>query len=163
MGELAQRAGVSRATVFTRFRSKLGVLEALSTRCAGGPELQAIRDAIEINDPEQALEALIAASCTFWESQGYILAQLKAIVVLEPEASTLIEEQRRAQSDVLDAFVRRLERGGRLRSGLTRARALANLHLLTSLEAYGELRWGSGLSRRQTAETLTDLARGLLR
>src|SRR5262249_26734995 len=45
MDDLARRAGVARATVFSRFGSKLGVLEALSLRCAGGPEMRAIREA----------------------------------------------------------------------------------------------------------------------
>jgi hypothetical protein len=36
---------VARATVFSRFGSKLGVLEALSERCAGGPEMRAVREA----------------------------------------------------------------------------------------------------------------------
>jgi len=163
MEELAQRAGVSRATVFTRFQSKLGVLEALTRRCQGGPEIQAIRDAIEIDDPAGALDALLAASCEFWELQGFILAQLKAIVVLEPEASTLIDEQRREQRVVIERLVRRLDQAGRLRPGLTRPRATASLHLLTGLESYAELRQGSGLSQRHAAEMLTELARTLLR
>jgi hypothetical protein len=40
---------------------------------------------------------------------------------------------------------------------------VASLHLLIGLEAYRELRHGSGLSRRQTTEALTELARALLR
>jgi AcrR family transcriptional regulator len=163
MEELAQRAGVSRATVFTRFQSKLGVLEALSRRCSGGPELQAIRDAVELDDPVEALAAFVAASCAFWDLQGFILAQLKAIVVLEPEASTLIDEQRREQREVVERLVRRLERSGHLRPGVTRQRAVATIHLLTSLESYRELRRGAGMSRRQSAQNLTELARSLLR
>src|SRR5215468_2139784 len=81
MDDLALRAGVSRATVFSRFGSKVGVLEALSTRCAGSPEMQAIRDALTVDDPVAALDALVDAGCDHWERQGFILIQLKAIVV----------------------------------------------------------------------------------
>jgi hypothetical protein len=104
----------------------------------------------------------VAASCSFWELQGFILAQLKAIVVLEPEASTLIAEQRRQQRGIIDGLVRRLDGDGFLRPGVTRPRAAATIHLITSLESYRELRHDSGLSRRQSTETLTELARALL-
>src|SRR5215831_10120866 len=76
MDELARRAGVSRATVFTRFGSKLGVLEALSVRCAGGPEMRALREAQAIEDPVAAVEAVLAAGCDLWEQEGYIMVQL---------------------------------------------------------------------------------------
>src|ERR687895_1856942 len=83
MEELAAAAGVSRATVFNRFGSKLGVLQALFTRAMEGPEMGAIREALELEDPVASLEALIGAACAIWESQGYIHEQLQAIVVLE--------------------------------------------------------------------------------
>src|SRR5215468_9901406 len=91
--DLARRAGVSRATVFSRFGSKLGVLEALSARCAGGPEMRALRDAQGVGDPVAAVDAVLTAGCDLWEKEGYIMVQLKAILVLEPEASSIIDAQ----------------------------------------------------------------------
>ena len=82
---------MSRATVFTRFGSKLGVLEALSRRCAGGPEMRALRDAQGVEDPVAAVDAVLDAGCDLWEKEGYIMVQLKAIVVLEPDASAIID------------------------------------------------------------------------
>src|ERR671914_934105 len=76
MDELAAAAGVSRATVFNRFGSKLGVLQALFTRAMEGPEMDAIREALELEDPVASLEHVIAAACAIWESQGYIHEQL---------------------------------------------------------------------------------------
>jgi AcrR family transcriptional regulator len=70
--DLARRAGVSRARVFARFGSKLGVLEALSLRCAGGPEMRALRDAQGVEDPVAAVDALLDAGCDLWEKEGYM-------------------------------------------------------------------------------------------
>jgi AcrR family transcriptional regulator len=70
--DLARRAGVSRARVFARFGSKLGVLEALSLRCAGRPEMRALRDAQGVEDPVAAVDALLDAGCDLWEKEGYM-------------------------------------------------------------------------------------------
>ncbi|HEX6229248.1 MAG TPA: TetR/AcrR family transcriptional regulator [Solirubrobacterales bacterium] len=162
MDELAAAAGVSRATVFNRFGSKLGVLQALFTRCMEGPEMRAIQEALEIEDPVISLERVIEAACGIWEVGGYIHEQLQAIVVLEPGASALIEEQRDEQRADLQGLTRRLARAGRLRPGLGEARAVATLHMLTSLETFLWLRREYGLSLRQTRETITEQARILL-
>jgi AcrR family transcriptional regulator len=162
MDELAAAAGVSRATVFNRFGSKLGVLQALFARGMESPEMQAIREALEIEDPVAALDALIDAACAIWEAHGYIHEHLEAIAVLEPDASALIREQSDQQRADLQGLTRRLARAGRLRPGLSEPRAVATLHMLTSLESFLRLRREHGLSLRQTRETITELARTLL-
>src|SRR5918996_2445627 len=154
MDELAAAAGVSRATVFNRFGSKLGVLQALFTRGMEGPEMQAIQEALAIEDPVEALEAVIEAACVIWEAYGLIHEQLQAIVVLEPGASALIERQREEQRGDLKGLTRRLARASRLRSGISEARATATLHMLTSIESFMWLRRAYGLSLRQTGETI---------
>jgi AcrR family transcriptional regulator len=163
MEELAEAAGVSRATVFNRFGSKLGVLQALFERCMEGPEMEVIQAALEIEDPVDALEAVIEASCAIWEVSGFVHEQLQAIVVLEPGATALVDRQREEQRDDLRGLVRRLARAGRLRKEYSEAHAVAALHMLTSLETFLWLRREYGLSARRTRETMADLARALLR
>jgi AcrR family transcriptional regulator len=163
MEEIAAAAGVSRATVFNRLGSKLGMLEALFTRAMESPEAQAIDEALAIKDPVASLEALIGAASAVWETHGYIHEQLEAIVVLEPEASAPVERHREEQRRDLQGLTRRLARTGRLRPGLGEARATATLHLVTSLESFLLLRRQHQLSLRQTQETLVDLAQALLR
>jgi AcrR family transcriptional regulator len=163
MDELAAAAGVSRATVFNRFGSKLGVLQALFVRAMEGPKMEAIREALEIEDPVAALEAAIEASCAIWDTEAYIHEQLQAIVVLEPDASALIDQQKEEQRADLQGLARRLAKAGRLRPGVSEARAVATLHMLTSMESFLWLRREYGLSLRQTRDTITELARTQLR
>ena len=163
MDELAAAAGVSRATVFNRFGSKLGVLQTLFARAMEGPQMDAIREALEIEDPVAALESAIRASSAILDLEGYIHEHLQAIAILEPDARALIDEQKQDQRADLRTLVRRLSKAGRLRPGLGEARAAATLHTLTSLETFLWLRREYGLSLRQTRDTITALARTVLR
>ena len=163
MEELASAAGVSRATVFNRFGSKLGVLQALFNRGMEGPEMQAITDALAIEDPVAALEAVVEAACAIWETYGAVHLQLQAVGTLEPEATTLVDQQREQQRAEIEELIRRLAKAGRLRPGISQTRAAATLHMLTSLESFVWLRRDYGLSLRQTRDTIAELARTLLR
>jgi AcrR family transcriptional regulator len=155
--ELADLAGVSRATVFSRFGSKLGVLQELSVRCAGGPEMRAIRAASAIEDPVEAVKAIIDASCNHWELQGHILLTLKAVVELEPGVVQMIDNQRKDQRGVMEDLARGLKRVGHVH-GLSVDEAASALHLITSVETFMELRRNAGLSLNATKKVLRTMA-----
>jgi TetR/AcrR family mexXY operon transcriptional repressor len=160
VAELADKAGVSRATVFSRFGSKLGILEALALRCSGGPEMRAIRAALAQEDADRLIPQLVEASCEQWERQGHILLTLKAVEELDADASALVDDQRHDQRQGMEHVVRTMERAGRL-GELTRQQAAAALHLVTSVESFMELRRNAGLSLPATKRVLTKTALGL--
>jgi hypothetical protein len=139
------------------------VLETLFTRGMEGPEMAAIQEALALEDPVAALEAVVGAGCEIWEAYGDVHVQLQAVGVLERDAAALVDRQREEQRAGLERLMRRLAKAGKLRPGLGEARATATLHMLTSLESFLWLRQAYGLSLRQTRETLAELARTLLR
>src|SRR5262245_32111098 len=161
MDDLARRAGVARATVFSRFGSKLGVLEALSRRCAGGAEMRALREAQGVQDPVAAVDALLRACCDLWEKEGDIMVQLKAILVLEPDASEIIDAQYDDQRRGMERLARGLQQAGRLRKGWSVSRATAALHALTSVETFMLLRRDHGLPLAKVKQTIVELSRAI--
>jgi AcrR family transcriptional regulator len=158
--ELAEKAEVSRATVFSRFGSKLGVLEALAVRCSGSSQILAIRAAAELADPAEAVTAIVQAGCDHWELQAHILVTLKAVSELEPGAVSMVEDQNEDQRSTMDRLAKGLERESRL-NGLTRAQAAAALHMITSVESFIQLRRNGGLSLASTKAVLGAAVDGL--
>lgn len=163
MDDLATAAGVSRATVFSRFGTRLGVLEALNERCSGSPEILAIRATFEIDDPLIRLASLVKTSCTFWEQWGGVQLHLRAIVTLEPEVRPLIEAQRQQQSEGCRELAARLATAELLRPDVDPSTAGTTLHMLTSLETFDELRHHGGLDLEATINVVHSLTQSLLR
>ena len=160
VAELAEKAGVARATIFSRFGGKLGVLETLAVRCSGGPTMRAIRQAEALDDPVAVVRGLVPAACDHWELQGHILLTIKAIAELEPGAIQMVDDQRKDQRQSMEDLTRRLDAEGRLRE-LNRAQAASALHLITSVESFMELRRNAGLSLAATKKVLMTMAEGL--
>ena len=160
VADIAERAEVSRATVFSQFGSKLGILEALAVRCSGGPQMLAIREAVALDDATRVLDALVEATCEHWEIQGHILLTLKAVSELEPGALTLIDEQRVDQRDSVARVVDTMRAAGPT-GPLSRAQLIGAMHLLTSVESFMELRRGAGLSMAATKAVLKRSANAL--
>jgi hypothetical protein len=112
--------------------------------------------------PGGAVEALLLAGCDLWEKEGYIMVQLKAIVVLEPDASRIIDEQYADRRSGMERLARGLKKAGRLREGWSVARATAALHALTSVETFMLLRRDHGLPLATVKQTIVELSRDLL-
>jgi AcrR family transcriptional regulator len=156
--QVADRAGVSRATLYQHFRSRLELVDAICETFDLNPALLRLREIVESPDADAALAGTIAESMRFWSSEDAVLRHLYGVASIDPAAHDLVERQRADRRRELERLVRNLARAGALR---TERRALNLLLVLTSYETVRELR-ESGLTDRQLTTTLQQAARDLL-
>src|SRR3954465_8973827 len=60
--EVADRAGISRATLYQHFGSRLELVDAICDTFAVNPALLTIREVVELEDPDAALSETMAAT-----------------------------------------------------------------------------------------------------
>ena len=136
---MAERAGVSRATLYTHFGSRTGLVDSICERLNATPSLQEIRRTTDA-------ARLIELSVGFWAEDERIFEQLYGAAAVDPAAGDFVERQRR-------------DRAKEIRRIATSKEQQAQLLLLTSFETYRELRRGVGLSQAEVTKTLQALLR----
>jgi AcrR family transcriptional regulator len=159
--QVADRAGIARATLYQHFASRLDLIDAICDTFDANPALLRIREVVELADADAALAETIAQTIRFWSSEQAILTQLYGVAAIDPAAQELVDRQREDRRGEMSRLIGHLRGARRLRSGLSERRALAQLMLLTSFESYRELRV-AGLSDRELTSVLQDGARRLL-
>src|SRR3954447_16579196 len=137
--EVAARAEISRATLYQHFGSRLDLVDAICDTFAVNPALLAIREVVELPDPDAALDETVANSIRFWSSEDAVLRQLYGVVAVDAAAQDLVDRQRSDRRGELQRLVAHLRKSRRLRKGVGEGRALALLLVLTSYETFGEL------------------------
>jgi AcrR family transcriptional regulator len=159
--EVAERAGIARATLYQPFRSRLDLVDAICDTFDVNPALLTIRKVVEHPDPDAALAETIANTIRFWSSEDAVLAQLYGVVAIDPAARDLVDRQRADRRSEMQRLIRNLSASGSLNPGLNQRKALALIMLLTSYESFTELRQ-AGLSERDLTTSLQNSARALL-
>src|SRR6059036_3902011 len=133
---VAERAGISRATLYQHFRSRLELVDAICETFDANPALLELRQVTELPDAETALDKTIANSIRFWSSEDAVLRQLYGVAAIDPAAQNLVDRQRTDRRSELERLVRNLEGADRLRPSARRALGL--LLVLTSYETFQE-------------------------
>jgi AcrR family transcriptional regulator len=157
--QVADRAGISRATLYQHFGSRLALVDVICDGFAVNPALVALRESVELPDTDSALAETIANAVRFWASEDAVLAQLYGVTAIDPAAQDLVDRQRADRRGEMSRLARHLHKAGRL--AVTERQALAQLMVLTSYETYRELRQ-AGVHERDLAKTLLQSARSLL-
>lgn len=159
--EVADRAGIARATLYQHFRSRVDLVDAICDTFAVNPALVELREVVGLEDAEAALAGTIAQAMGFWSSEDAVLRQLYGVAAIDPAAQDLVDRQRDDRRGEMERLARNLRAAGRLRKGIGERRALSLLMVLTSYESYCELRL-AGVSERELVKTLQDSGRALL-
>jgi AcrR family transcriptional regulator len=159
--DVADRAGVSRATLYLHFRSRLDLVDSICDVMGENPALVELRETVRLSDPDEALEQTIAQAIRFWVSEDTVLGQLYGVVAVDPAAKDFVERQTADRRGELENLARNLRRSGRLRNGMSEKRALTLLLVLTSYGSYREVR-DAGMGERETVKLLLETARRTL-
>jgi AcrR family transcriptional regulator len=146
--QIATRAGVSRATLYQHFRTRLGLVDALCDSFDANPALLRLRQDVDL---DEWIDRVVA----FWASEEKVLEQLYGVAAVDPAAAELVERQRTDRYSELRRLLARLGDYDRTE--------FAALAALTSFDAYRELRRGARLSRAEVVRTIQTTARAVLR
>jgi AcrR family transcriptional regulator len=157
--DVARIAGVSRATVYGHFGSRTGLVDAVCETLGASGERAALRAALELPDPVDALRASLEASTAFWAAEEAMLGQLTALAGIDPAAADWRARQRADRRAHCAELVTRLDGAGALEDA---PQALDLLLVATSFEAFAELREHAGASVESASRTLARMATAIL-
>ena len=137
---VAQRADVSRATVYYQFRSKLGLLEALFDSVAAAGGMAGLPGAFGQPDPLVALDDFIAVFGRFWGSDRLLHRRLRGLAAVDPDLGAALQarqEWRRNGATALVGQAHRRARGPAGRGGARRDRRAVHADQLRDLRQLG--------------------------
>src|SRR5258708_14190267 len=170
VGKVAERAGVSRITIYNQFGSKAGLLAALSTEAglppAGTP---AVDPGVEPGaDPADDLRRRIEQACAAWAANPRLYRQLAGRPPGAPglalgAAGLALGAAGLASRDGPDydhALAERLAAAGRLRPGCSIKEAEDVIGILTSFPVFDRLHKEGRRSASAVAEILLRMASG---
>jgi AcrR family transcriptional regulator len=138
--EIAERAGVSRQTVYAQFGSKRGVLQTLAEHIEiesfGRGMVDGAQDTL---DPARTLRDGIADQLAFFAANADLLRTFKAQAAHEPDFRAVWEDRRRERLLAIRILLEPLASEGKLRSGWSIDEAGDWLWSLTNFERYDEM------------------------
>src|SRR5262245_41942718 len=115
---VAHEAGVSRMTVYYRFGSRRGLLEALFDDLAARGHIEELPQAFAQPDPLRALAEFIEIFAGFWASGGVLIRRLQAMGEIDPELGEALRARQERRRHGLIVIVGRIAQRRNLPSPL---------------------------------------------
>lgn len=149
---IAERADVARATVFSHFGSKGGVLAALVERSSERGGSGDLVEAMSGPDTLHALRVVLDAGTRLWAHERPLLTALRAAAG-DPAVAVAWADKAAGRRQTMAHLAGRLAADGHLAAGLSEADAAHLLDLLTSFETHEHLAGPAGTGRTPTEIT----------
>ena len=164
---IAQRAGVSEATVYSIVKSKAGLLHALMHDAMFGPRFQDAQEQLAgVTDPVERIAQTAHVARAIYEGESGELSLLMKASAFSPELRKTQQAFEVLRRDMQRERIDALFKAGQARRGLDKRTASTVLWMLTSRDIYHKLVHESGWSpdeyqgwlERTLLESLTDSA-----
>ena len=153
---VAQRARVTRATVYQRFGSRPKLLQALFDDLAREGGMWDLRKAFALPDPDMALEKFVATFAHFWTVHRAIQRRVIGLGALDTELGRTLVERQEWRRGALNTIVQRF--------GIAKAAhadAVDVLFTLTSFQTFDMLA-GAKRTPEDVLPQVLQLARAVL-
>lgn len=134
---VARRAGVARMTVYNRFGSKAGLLEALFDSIAKTGEFARMADVFRETDPVATLDAFVALFGRFWTAKRGAHKKLSAAAASDPELDAAIAARNERRRQAIKELVRRL--AGHRDAAISDEALVEALFVLLSFDTFNSL------------------------
>ena len=138
--EVAQEAGVSRATIYKSVGSRRALLAAVVEDQGRLIQFDRVLAAAQLDDPVRAVIATVRESCRSWDVMPVAIRKTLALAALDLEVRELVQKYERYRRLEMTALVERVHRAGLLKTGADIESAAASLALLTDFQAFDHLR-----------------------
>lgn len=161
VGRIAERADVTRATVYHHFDTKLGLIEALVNDAADSAGLAEILAIGERAETAGEVRELLDAFARFWASHEVLFRNVIGLAGVDPEAAAVVEARDENRRRGLEELAGRLATRGVLTPEVSETEASQTLWLLTSFPVFDHLHRRSRLDVEHVARTLSRLASSL--
>ena len=152
---VADKAGVTRLTVYNQFGSRRALLEAVFDEMAVRGGLHRIPAVMAGTDPQAGLLQVIGIFCDFWSFGCDALGPLHAAGASDPEFGASVRERNERRRRLLSVLVRRLAKDRKLRPKAP-GDLIDVLFALTSFPFFSQL-----TAAGRTTQAACDLIQGL--
>ncbi|WUJ70250.1 TetR/AcrR family transcriptional regulator [Kribbella soli] len=134
---VANRAGVTRVTVYNQVRSKRGLLDAVLADLVDRAGMDQLLTDTQHLSAGEACAAIVRRTCLFWHSERELLRALFGLAAVDHDVASILEQREEWRGKQLQNLVRRL--AAESAPSFDEADVLAGVTAVTSFVTYDAL------------------------